>query len=101
MEVFPFVFYHQLEPVDRCFEDSYEGLLSDFVENVGDRPFYAPQVREAVFGEFSIGIAKEEEVIWCEVGAVSPARYPLDRFCVKLFNGSPCIIGTCIVWVDV
>jgi hypothetical protein len=39
MEVFPFVFYHPLKPVDSCFEVSYEGFLSDSVENVGDRPF--------------------------------------------------------------
>jgi hypothetical protein len=39
MEVFPFVFYYPLEPVDPCFEDSYKGFLSDFVENVGDRVF--------------------------------------------------------------
>jgi hypothetical protein len=37
MEVFPFVFHHPLEPVDPCFEDSYEGFLSDFVENVGGK----------------------------------------------------------------
>jgi hypothetical protein len=39
MEVCSFVFYHSLEPVDPCFEDSHEGFLSDFVENVGDRAF--------------------------------------------------------------
>jgi hypothetical protein len=39
MEVFAFVFYHPLEPVDPCFEDSREGFLSNFVENVGDRAF--------------------------------------------------------------
>jgi hypothetical protein len=27
---------HSLEPVGPCFEDCREGLLSDFVENVGD-----------------------------------------------------------------
>jgi hypothetical protein len=36
MELFSFVSYHPLEPVDPCFEDSYEGFLSDFAENAGD-----------------------------------------------------------------
>jgi hypothetical protein len=39
MELFPFVFHHPLQLVDPCFEDSYEGLLSDFVENMVDRAF--------------------------------------------------------------
>jgi hypothetical protein len=39
MEIFPFVFYHPFERVDPCFEDSYEGSLSDFVENVCSRAF--------------------------------------------------------------
>jgi hypothetical protein len=39
LEVFPFLFYHALEIVDLCFEDSYEGFVSDLVENVGDRAF--------------------------------------------------------------
>jgi hypothetical protein len=30
MDILPFVFYHSLEPVDPCFEDSYEGFLSVF-----------------------------------------------------------------------
>jgi hypothetical protein len=34
-----FVFHHPLEPVDPYFEDSHEGFLSDFVEDVGDRAF--------------------------------------------------------------
>jgi hypothetical protein len=37
--IFPLVFYHPLEPVDPCSEDSYEGFLSHFVENVADRVF--------------------------------------------------------------
>jgi hypothetical protein len=39
MEAFPFVFCHPLKPVNTCFEDSYAGFLSDFVENVGHRAF--------------------------------------------------------------
>jgi hypothetical protein len=34
MGVFPFVFYHPLETVDPCFEDSHEGFFADFVETV-------------------------------------------------------------------
>jgi hypothetical protein len=37
MDVFPLVFYRPLEPVDPSFKDTYEGILPDFVENVGDR----------------------------------------------------------------
>jgi hypothetical protein len=62
MELFPFVFCHPLEPVDPCFEDSYEGSLSDFVENVGDHAFSALSIRDVVFDEFSLDITKEEEV---------------------------------------
>jgi hypothetical protein len=39
MEVFPFVLCHPLEPVDPPIEDSYEGFLPDFVENVSGRAF--------------------------------------------------------------
>jgi hypothetical protein len=45
MEVFPFGFYHPLETIDPCFENSYESFLSDVVENVGDRAFEALPVR--------------------------------------------------------
>jgi hypothetical protein len=101
MEVFPFVFYHPLAPGDPCFEDSCEGFLSDFVENVGDHAFEALPVRDVVFSEFSFAITKEEEITWWEVRAVSRVRYPLDLFCVKTFNGSSCTMRTCIVQVDV
>jgi hypothetical protein len=50
----PFVFYHPLELVDPCFEDSDEGSLSDFAENVRDHTFYALSVRDVVFGEFRL-----------------------------------------------
>jgi hypothetical protein len=33
------MFSHPLDPADSCFEDSHDSLLSDFVENVGDRAF--------------------------------------------------------------
>jgi hypothetical protein len=39
MEMLPFVFYHPLEPVGQCFEDSHERYLFDFVENVAGRAF--------------------------------------------------------------
>jgi hypothetical protein len=62
MEVFPFLFYRSLEPVEPCFEDSYEDFLSDFVEKMGNRIFVALLVKDIVFGEFSLNITKEEEV---------------------------------------
>jgi hypothetical protein len=79
MEVFPFMVYHPLEPVNPCFEDRYTGFSSDVVENVSDRAFQALLVRDVVFDEFSLDITKEE-VTWCEVRAVSRARYQLDFF---------------------
>jgi hypothetical protein len=60
MEAFPFVFSHPLEPVHPCFEYSYEDFLSDFVENPSCEVI---SVRDVVFGEFSLDITKEEEVI--------------------------------------
>jgi hypothetical protein len=101
MEVLPFVFYHSFEPIDLCFEGSYDGFLSDFVENVGDRTFSALPVRNIIFDEFSFDITKEEEITWCEVRAVSRVRYPLGFYCVKTFNGSPWFVRTCIVQVYV
>jgi hypothetical protein len=80
MDIFPFVFCHPLEPVDPCFNDSYDGFLSDFVENVGHRAFQALPVRDIVFGEFLLDVTKEEEVIWCEVRAGNRVRSPLDLF---------------------
>jgi hypothetical protein len=80
MDVFPVMFYHQLEPVGPCFEEDYENFLSDFVENVSDRALSALTVRDVVLGEFSFDITKQEEVIWCEVRAVSLALYPLYLF---------------------
>jgi hypothetical protein len=80
MEVFPFVFYHLIEPVDPCFEDSYGDFLSDFVESVGNRAFEALPVRDVVFGESVLDMTKKEEVTWCEVRVVSRARYLLDCF---------------------
>jgi hypothetical protein len=80
MEVFPFVFYHPLELVNPCFEDSYEGFLSNFVENVGDRTFQALPVKDIAFGEFLHDIIKKEDVTWREVRAVRQVRYPLDLF---------------------
>jgi hypothetical protein len=80
MEIFPFVFDHPLKPVDSGFEDSYEGFLFDFSENVGDHLFQALPVKGVVFGEFSLDIPKEEEVTWCEIRVVSLVRYPLYLF---------------------
>jgi hypothetical protein len=80
MEIFPFVFYHPLESVDPCFKNSYKGFLSVFVENLGHRAFYALPVRNVVFGEFSLDIAKKAEITWCEAWAVSRVRHPLDYF---------------------
>jgi hypothetical protein len=62
------------------FRGSYEDFLSELVENVGDRAFYALPFRDVVFDEFSFGLAKEEEVTWREVRAVSRVHYPLDLF---------------------
>jgi hypothetical protein len=80
MEVFRFMLYHPLELVDPCFEDNYEGFISDFVENGSDCVFEALSVRDVIFGEFSRDMTKEDEVSWCEVrhgkaGAVSPGSF--------------------------
>jgi hypothetical protein len=80
MEVFPFVFYHPLEPTDPCFKDTYEGSSSDFVENAGDNPFQALPAMDVVFGEFLLDRPKEEEATWREVRAPSRVRCPLDLF---------------------
>jgi hypothetical protein len=100
MEVFPLAFYHPLEPVDPCFEDSSKGFLSNFIDNVGDHTFEALPARDGLFGEFSLDITKEKEVTRCEVQAVGRVRYPLDLFRVKIFSGSPGVMHKCIVQVD-
>jgi hypothetical protein len=68
MEIFPFVFYHPLESVDLCFEDSYQGFLSDLVDNVGDRAFSALPVRDVVFGEFHLIEPKRTKSIGARSG---------------------------------
>jgi hypothetical protein len=80
MEVFPFVFCHPLEPVGPCFEDGYEGFLSNFVQNLGDRASYALPVRDVVFGELSLDITKNQDAGWCVVPAGSRVRSPLNLF---------------------
>jgi hypothetical protein len=80
IDVFSFVFDQPLEPVDPCFEDSHEGFLFDFVENVGDYAFSGLPVRDVTFGEFSLDMTKEEEVTWCGIRTVGRGWYPLDLF---------------------
>jgi hypothetical protein len=68
MKQFPFVFYHPLEPVDPCFEDNYEGFLSDLVETAGDRAYEALPVRDIVFGEFSLDRIKRKKSLGARSG---------------------------------
>jgi hypothetical protein len=57
------VFYLSVERSVPCLKDSYEGVMHDIIENIGNYAFQSLAILDPMFGKFIFQRIKEGKVI--------------------------------------